>query len=208
MKTPRDLRADEIDLRVQQAKENGLILLFYKDARCDMAILDETYGPLNWQRHHEFKNGNLYCQVSVWDEEKAQWITKEDVGTESNTEAEKGQASDSFKRANVNFGIGRELYTAPFTWIRAEDCNIVKGQDRNGKPVYRCNDKFRVEKIVIENKEITAVAIRNETTGKRVFVWQKPGTAKPATAIKRGESLNSDNDGFIGYGDREGQVNG
>lgn len=174
MKTPRDLKADEIELRIQQIKDNGLSLLFYKDARCDMAILDETYGPMNWQRHHEFKNGKLYCAVSIWDEEKGQWITKEDVGTESNTEADKGQASDSFKRACVNIGTGRELYTAPFTWIRAEDCNIKESKDRNGKPVYKCNDKFTIEKIVIENKEITAVAIRNENTGKRVFVWQKP----------------------------------
>ena len=174
MKTIRDLRADEIELRVQQIKANGLSLLFYKDARCDMAILDETFGPMNWQRHHEFKNGKLYCAVSVWDEDKKQWITKEDVGTESNTEADKGQASDSFKRACVNIGTGRELYTAPFTWIRAEDCNIKESKDHNGKPVYKCNDKFQVEKIVIVNKEITAVAIRNVTTGKRVFVWQKP----------------------------------
>jgi hypothetical protein len=208
MKTPRDLRADEIDLRIQQAKENGLILLYYKDARVDMDILDETFGPMNWQRHHEFKNGKLYCAVSVWDEQKGQWITKEDVGTESNTEADKGQASDAFKRACVNFGSGRELYTAPFTWIRAEECNIKESKDRNGKTVYKCNDKFRVEKIVIENKEITAVAIRNDTTGKRVFVWQKSGSAK-AQVIKRGECLNAaEYDGFIGYGDREGQVNG
>lgn len=176
MKTIRDLRADEIELRVQQIKANGLSLLFYKDARCDMAILDETFGPMNWQRHHEFKNGKLYCAVSVWDEDKKQWITKEDVGTESNTEADKGQASDSFKRACVNIGTGRELYTAPFTWIRAEDCNIkdTGKKDKSGNPIYKCKDKFQVEKIVIVNKEITAVAIRNVTNGKRVFVWQKP----------------------------------
>ena len=207
IKPPRDLRADEIELRVQQIKSNGLSLLFYKDARCDMAILDETYGPMNWQRVHEFKNEKLYCQVAIWDKEKGQWVIKEDVGTESNTEADKGQASDSFKRANVNWGIGRELYTAPFTWIRAEDCNIkdTGRKDKNGKPILKCNDEFKVEKIVIENKEITAVAIRNESTGKRVFVWQK---SKVKSAFKRGESANNDNDGFIGYGDREGQVNG
>lgn len=205
MKTPRDLRADEIELRVQQIKQNGLILLYYKDARCDMAILDETYGPENWQRIHEFKNGKLYCAVAIWDEKKGQWITKEDVGTESNTEADKGQASDSFKRANVNWGIGRELYTAPFTWVRAEDCNIEKTTDRNGKTVYKCNDKFKVTKIKIENKEITACAIWNVTTNKRVFVYQKP---EPKSAFKRGESANKDDDSFIGYGDHVGQVNG
>ena len=205
MKTPRDLRADEIELRVQQIKENGLSLLFYKDARCDMAILDETYGPMNWQRHHEFKNGKLYCAVSVWDEEKYQWVTREDVGTESNTEADKGAASDSFKRACVNFGSGRELYTAPFTWIKAEDCKIenTSKKDKNGNPIYKCNDKFAVEKIKIENKEITACAIRNLSNGKRVFVWQKPSTKAPN---KSGEPANTDN--LIGYGDQVGQVNG
>ena len=168
----RDLRANEIELRAQQVKENGLVLLLYKNARVDMDVLDEEYGPLGWMRSHEFKDGKLYCTVSVWDEAKQQWISREDVGTESNTEAEKGQASDSFKRANVNFGIGRELYTAPFIWINASDCTI-KSRQYNGKTSYYCNDKFSVEKIIIENKVITAIAIRNDTTGKRVFVWQR-----------------------------------
>ena len=176
----RDLKASEIDLRIQQVKQNGLSLLYYKDARVDMDILDETYGPMGWQRTHEFKDGKLYCTVSVWDNEKVCWISKEDVGTESNTEADKGQASDSFKRANVNWGIGRELYTAPFTWINAQDCNIkdTGRKDQRGNPIFSCNDKFSVEKIIIENKEITAVAIRNDTTGKRVFVWQKQNENK------------------------------
>ena len=164
----RDLREDEIECRVAQAKENGVSLLLYKNARVDMDILDETFGPMNWQRSHEFKDGRLYCTVSVYDREKDQWIYKEDVGTESNTEAEKGQASDAFKRANVNFGIGRELYTAPFIWIPADKCKITT---YNGK--VKCNDKFTVEKIKIENKVITGLAIRNESLGQRVFVWQK-----------------------------------
>lgn len=158
----RDLRSDEIEIRVQSVKQNGLVLLLYKDARCDQNILDETVGALNWQRHHTRDNAN--CIVSIWDKEKNQWIEKEDTGTESNTEAEKGLASDSFKRACFNFGIGRELYTSPFIFIKAQDCNI-----QNGK----CYDKFSVEKIAIEDKKIVGLAIRNDTTGKRVFVWQK-----------------------------------
>ena len=121
------LRADEIECRVGTIKyENpndkksavvGVSLLLYKDARCDMAMLDEVVGSKNWMRTHDFKDGKLYCTVSIYDESKSMWIDKEDVGTESNTEAEKGQASDAFKRACVNWGIGRELYTAPFIWI-------------------------------------------------------------------------------------------
>ena len=165
----RDLRADEIECRVQQVKPNGLVLLLYKDARCDMNILDETVGAENWMRHHSRDNAN--CIVSIWDADKKQWIEKEDTGTESNTEAQKGLASDSFKRACFNWGIGRELYTAPFTWISADNCTITNG---------KCYDKFSVEKIKIVDKKITAIALWNDTQKKRCFVWQekKKGTEK------------------------------
>ena len=156
--TFRDLRADEIDCRIAMVKANGLSLLLYKDARCDMNILDETVGPYNWQRTHSRDNAN--CTVSLWDDEKKQWISKEDTGTESNTEAEKGLASDSFKRACFNWGIGRELYTAPFIWVDASLCNLDKG---------KCYDKFKVTDIKIEDKKIIYLQIINEKTGKVVF---------------------------------------
>lgn len=162
----RDLRADEIECRVQSVKENGLVLLLYKDARVDMNILDETVGSSNWQREHYECKGNLFCRVGIAISRQTggEWVWKSDCGTESNTEAQKGEASDSFKRACFNWGIGRELYTAPFTWIPADKCNI-----KNGK----CYDKFIVEKIIIENKQISALAIYNTTKGCRAFVWQK-----------------------------------
>lgn len=161
----RTLRADEIECRIGTISAKGLSLLLYKDARVDQNILDETVGCLNWQRRHCRDNQN--CIVSIWDDEKKQWIAKEDTGTESNTEKEKGLASDSFKRACVNVGIGRELYTAPFIWISANDANIQTIQ--NGK--CRCNDKFFVEAIRYdENKNIVALSIKNRTTGKRVFL--------------------------------------
>lgn len=172
----RDLRADEIECRVQSVKQNGLVLLLYKDARVDMNILDETVGASNWQREHYECKGNLFCRVGIrCDNVKyieangdtgiaPEWVFKSDCGTESNTEAQKGEASDSFKRACFNWGIGRELYTAPFTWIPADKCNI-----NNGK----CYDKFVVEKIQIENKQITGLAIFNVTKNCRAFVWTK-----------------------------------
>ena len=130
------LTAREIECRIQQVKDNGLSLLLYKDARCDQNILDETVGPMNWQRHHNRDNAN--CIVSIYDEKKSEWICKEDTGTESNTEAQKGLASDSFKRACVNWGIGRELYTAPFIWVSGDDCRIKER---------KCLDTFTVRKI-------------------------------------------------------------
>lgn len=139
----RNLRADEIDCRIGTAKEGkGVSLLLYKDARCDMAVLDETVGPMNWKKSYSRDNKN--CTVEIWDDEKKQWIGKEDTGTESNTEAEKGLASDSFKRACVNWSIGRELYSAPFIWI-------------NGATKY---DKFWVKDMEVSpEKKITALTI-------------------------------------------------
>lgn len=173
----RDLTANEIDCRIGMCNEKGLTLLLYKDARCDMAILDETVGPENWEREHYECKGNLFCRVGInrnWDKQVdfRDVVYKADCGTESNTEKEKGEASDSFKRACVNWGIGRELYTAPFIWVKAEDCQI-KSSEFQGKKRYTCKDNFVVEKIVIKNKRITAIAIRNATLNKRVFVYQE-----------------------------------
>lgn len=171
----RDLTADEIECRVQSVKPNGLVLLLYKNARCDMNILDETVGAECWQRDHYECKGNLFCRVGICVETKKgdaifpEWVWKADCGTESNTEKEKGESSDSFKRACTNWGIGRCLYTAPFIWIPAEKCNIVDG--RNGSK--QCNDKFEVEKVIIENKRIMALAIKNTTKNCRAFVWQR-----------------------------------
>ncbi len=159
----RDLKANEIDCRVSQITEKGVALLLYKDARVDQDILDETVGPKNWQRKHTRDNAN--CIVEIWDAEKGQWIAKEDTGKESFTEAEKGLASDSFKRACFNWGIGRELYTAPFIWIPAEKCTIE--QKQQGK--FICKDKFAVEAIEITDKTITGLAIKNVRTNERVF---------------------------------------
>ena len=165
----RDLRADEIDVRIAQITEKGVSLLLYKDARCDMNILDETVGAFNWQRSHTRENAN--CVVSIWDDSKSVWVSKEDTGTESNTEKEKekGLASDSFKRACFNWGIGRELYTAPFIWIGAENCKITKRND--GKLV--CYDKFFVQEIKIKDKKIVSLSIANNA-GKVVFSTNKP----------------------------------
>lgn len=149
------LTKDEIDVRVGTANDKGVSLLLYKDARCDQNILDETVGPFNWQRHHSRDNAN--CTVALWDSSKAQWVEKEDTGTESNTEKEKGLASDSFKRACFNWGIGRELYTAPFMWFGIEDVN------HTGNKVY---ETFKVTDIQYSERNISSVTILAVKSGK------------------------------------------
>lgn len=167
----RTLNADEIDVRVAQISEKGAQLLLYKDARCDMNILDETVGAFGWQRVHSRDNAN--CTVMIYNEATHNWIVKEDTGTESNTEAAKGLASDSFKRACVNWGIGRELYTAPFIWIPASKIDIQQSQ-YNGKTKYKTYDAFEVQKIAYDEKRnIIGLAIRNAKNKNLVFLWTK-----------------------------------
>lgn len=158
------LRADEIDCRVATVKKNGVSLLLYKDARCDMNILDETVGAERWQRKHELINGNLFCSVGIFCKDLNEWVWKQDVGTESYTEKEKGQASDAFKRACFNWGLGRELYTAPFIWVNADDANI---SESNGK--YTTFDRFEVKEIGYTDRKITRLVIENTKTGKIVY---------------------------------------
>lgn len=157
MEKVRLLKPNEIDCRVATIKENGLSLLLYKDARVDMAILDELFGSENWKRTHEVINGNLFCNIEVWNKEIGEWVKKQDVGTESYTEKEKGQASDSFKRAGFNWGIGRELYTAPFIWIAPRDDKEIF---KNSKGSWTTYTKFTVKEIGYnENNEISKLII-------------------------------------------------
>lgn len=136
----RPLRTDEIECRIGSVGAKGFTMLLYKDARCDMNILDETVGEFNWQRDHKEIKGTVYCGVGIFHGSIEQigqgvnpWVWKWDAGSESYTEKEKGEASDSFKRACVNWGIGRELYTAPLIFIRAKTTPQGNG--------YRLEDK-------------------------------------------------------------------
>lgn len=153
----RTLRADEILVNVERVREipgskgtySGELVL-YKDARCDMRILDETFG-MRWKRSHKEVNGVLYCTISVWDEEIGQWIEREDAGRGQNFESEKSAASDSFKRAGFNFGIGRELYTTP------EDARVTLREDevelgRDGK-LYAKRDVIFYVNIIEYDKD-------------------------------------------------------
>ena len=160
----RTLNANEIDCRVSQIASNYCTLLLYKDARVDMNVLDESVGCMNWQK--EYTRDNANCIVSIWDGEKNQWIKKEDTGTESFSEAEKGLASDSFKRACFNWGIGRELYTAPSIILFPNKDMIPKGKEsefyQNDKGKYETKSRFYVEYIDYdENRNIQNLIIRD-----------------------------------------------
>ena len=155
----RTLRADEIECRAQQTTEKGCVLLIFKDARVDMNVLDETFGIDGWQRTHEVINGNLFCNIEIWSDDKKCWVKKQDVGVESNTEKEKGEASDSFKRAGFNVGIGRELYSSPFIWINL-DGSEVEVNMKTQKHQLKRNVKFYVKTINYDkNREICELVI-------------------------------------------------
>lgn len=174
----RTLRADEIDVRVATITSKGFSLLLYKDARCDMNILDETIGSMNWQRTHTRENAN--CIVSIWDKDKNQWISKEDTGTESNTEKEKGLASDSFKRACFNWGIGRELYTSPFIWV--SDLSYIKTNPKTQKQTV--TERFKVSMIETSaDKVITALEIQ-DSKGNVVFSTKKKVVKQEKAELK------------------------
>ena len=176
----RNLKADEIECRIGTITDRGITLLLYKNARVDQAILDETFGIFGWQRHHTVIGGSLYCSVSVWDEEHQDWIMKQDVGSESDYEKEKGAASDSFKRACVNLGIGRELYTAPLIWVSAERIQI---QEKDHRKIVK--DRFSVKSINIsEDKVITALTIENQ---RRETVFEYKAPAKEEAGTSEGE---------------------
>lgn len=174
----RGLYPDEVECRIGQVSKSGkgLSLLLYKTSRTDMALLDETFGPMDWRCGYEEVKGVLNCTLSVYDADKGLWIDKQAAGTESNMESEKGESSDALKRAGFLWGIGRELYTAPFIWIKAEDCNIANG---------KCYDTFAVDAMEVVNGRITALTISNEKTHRVVYRWsidRKPVKRQEAPA--------------------------
>ena len=164
------LNINDIEFRVQSVNNGGYAtILAYKDARVDQQRLDDAVGALNWKREHTRDNKN--CIVSIWDDDKNQWISKEDTGTESNADAQKGLASDSFKRACFNWGIGRELYDYPQISIRLNPDEI---QDRNGKKTTSWNFKLKewAWYAEFEGKKISFLAAR-DNNGKTRFTWGK-----------------------------------
>ena len=192
----RTLRADEIELRVGTVSAKGASLLLYQDSRCAMSRLDEIVGRGNWQRDHKEVKGNMYCGIAIWDFDKNEWVWKWDCGTESNTEKEKGESSDSFKRASVNWGIGRELYTSPFVFIQ-----VPTQRKQNGKG-YELADPyvFSGAKVVDidydENRCISALTIADKS-GTVMYSYPRGGRkmapkAKPEKELTPADMITAE----------------
>ena len=174
----RDLTAEEIEVRVSRVVNAGVELLLYKTSRTDMDILDETVGNENWECEFYECKGTLFCRIGIrckdsdGGEEFAKMVWKSNAGAPSNMEAQKGEASDAMKRAGFTWGIGRELYTAPRIFVYADKCGKIQ-QGKNGK--MQCYDRFHVEKVRIEDGQITGLSIWNDSTSHRCFTWVKEG---------------------------------
>ena len=164
----RCLKPEEIEIRVQQVTEKGAQLLLYKDSRCDKRILDETFGIFGWEDRYEEIKGNLFCTISIYDDKKQQWVDKCDCGKESFSEKEKGEASDAFKRAGFNVGIGRELYTRIFYFANVP----TKKNDKGKYDLVNKYEKFTVVEISTneETEKIEKIKIA-DSKGNIVFSY-------------------------------------
>lgn len=189
MEEIRLLSKDDIDVRVAQTLAGNnkvrVNLLLYKDARVDMKILDELFTPMGWKRTHKLIGDRLYCCVEVYNKEIGQWISKEDVGVESYSDAEKGQASDSFKRACFNWGIGRELYTAPKITIELGENEYTR--DQNAK--IKVWASFSVKSIGYDtmNRTINSLEIQDKFGNVRFSygtVAQPQPQSQPSQAVR------------------------
>lgn len=179
MRTFRLLRPDEIECRISEVAKDGsyLSLLLYKTARTDAALLDEKFGPFRWSNDYKVIGGKMYCGIGIRDADKGDWVWKWNVGTESNTEAEKGEASDAMKRAGFVWGIGTELYSSPRIYVKKGDCNIKEKKGGNG---YVCYDRFDVSKIGYDESErISMLEIVNTKTGRVCF---RLGSEQPGSS--------------------------
>lgn len=194
----RNLKADEIEIRIGNvAKDKTWItLLLYQDSRVAMDLLDEVVGPMNWQRKHMRDNAN--CMIEIWDNEKKQWVMKEDTGVESFSDKEKGLASDSFKRSAVNWGIGRSLYSAPKIFLYGNSDVLKNDKYFVNEIGYDENDK--INKLIITDKkdnvvfQFPKIGEKVTTTTKPVQPQSKPKTISEAQRKRLFAIANGNNE--------------
>jgi len=177
------VNAQDIDFRVQSINKGGYAtILAYKDARYDMRVLDEVAGVGLWQKDYKIIDSNLYCGIGIYVETLQQWVWKWDVGVESNTEKEKGQASDAQKRAGFAWGIGRELYDFPLIQVKLKPNEFEIRSDGRAQQTY--NLKLRDWTWTIERGTDLKIynLVAKDQDGEVRFQSGKP--AKPVVPAK------------------------
>lgn len=108
-----------------QSKSSGKwSCVAYIDARDVMDLLDKVCGVENWQKKFYQVKNTMCCSIGI--KIGDEWIWKDDGGSESDYEKEKGEVSDAFKRAGVNWGIGRFLYDMDIKWLTNEEYEANK----------------------------------------------------------------------------------
>lgn len=188
----RKLKASEIECRIAQVTSSGCSLLLYKTARVDRAILDEEFGAMSWQNDFKVIDGKMYGGIGIYSNDLSEWLWRWDCGVESNTEAEKGQASDCFKRAGFKWGIGVELYTAPFIWYSCKTVKNVKGK-------YELVDKFiKFEVSEIGYSDIGEINKLKIIDNKNNVVFELGKAQKNTTAKEQIKEVKNDNDILAG----------
>lgn len=169
----RNIRADEVELRPAEVRNGKTTLLAYQDARCGMNILDEAVGSFGWQKEYYEAKGLLMCKIGIRNPTTGEWLWKSDTGSESNIEADKGLASDAFKRAAVSWGIGRELYTTPKIVVPLTDKDMFNG---------KLCQSFKVKEMSVDNGVITSLTIIDKW-GQERFKWGEPTSTKSVKQV-------------------------
>ena len=188
------LTKDDIEVKVKQITAKGALGLLYKTARVDRAILDDTFGAMNWQCRFEVINENLYCEIGVYNPDIHEWVWKSDCGVESETEAEKGEASDAFKRAGFKWGIGVELYNSPFIWLNVPTTQVDDGKGGKKWALSDRFQRFEVSDIHInDDRTIDRLVIVDQKSGEVVYSFgdNVPKAQEP----KQPEADNATDDG-------------
>lgn len=176
------LAITDIDFRVQSINNNGLAcLISYKDARVDMNRLDAVCGGM-WQNKYELIDGNLHCGIGI--KFGDEWVWRFDVGTESNTEKIKGEASDAFKRAATRWGIGRELYNHPRIFVQLLQHEFTPGNAQyKAKATFGLKlDQWHWEVDYDDNLQVTRMAAFDERGNQRYFYGAQQPTPQQAPA--------------------------
>lgn len=170
----------EIEWKIQvtsQDKQRGMAVA-YMDARAVQKRLDETVGPFNWKNVYSLWHDNSQiCGISIFYDERKEWVTKFDGAENSDFEPIKGGLSDSFKRAASVWGIGRYLYEMEGIWVEIEA--------RGKSFVIKQNEYVRLE------REYNAML--NRIFGARQAQQRNPSGQAPAANTRQTQAASVSN---------------